>query len=397
MAQPGLSGTIPLIPLVLELRWSMNFESFDVSVVNDQTGIVLWHTSLSPANSSVSWSGDQGLLREKIEISVNFGLGEFHVLASVGSRLPAMDWHDSTIEQRIYWNPALGSAGGKILAFPPMIDDPRFGKSRSVVANITRIVVDDKPRLGTDVGNKVKSIFFAAEPDFLFNVCFAVGDFTIGGSGFFADPSSPWFNVFMGYYEIDVPVSRGRPFGYKSEAATSRQIDVIDLTRIAKADWNYFSNYMYGVPEDAIRPYNRIPDQAPFTQGVEQIGGMEWDSVAVEGVDVVSAYAPMGQGLVNNSDAWSPVWRQTFGGPVIARVRGVEPFAGTKLSARMYLAFRKEDDRYRTRIFGGTVTDRHNIPEFLDAQMAACRATIERNFASLGFPRAIAAPTAPPQ
>jgi hypothetical protein len=388
MTQPVLQGTIPLLPPFapfLELRWSTDLSTVHVSLVQDVTGTPIWETTLTPTNSAIRWKGDQGLLREELDLSVDLSLGELVVKASAGHRLPGMDWSDNKIEEHLYWNPVLGSVAGHGIAYPPVIDSHEFGKSRSVVPNINRIVVDDKPRLGTDVGNKVKTIFFAHEPAFLFNVCFAVGEFTLGGSGLYGDPSSIWFNVFMGYYEIDVPVSRGRPFGYQTESTSSRQIEGSDLTRIAKADWNYFSNYIYGVPEEYIRPHNTLTDQVTFQQTTERIGNKDWDHVVVDGVKVVSGYAPAGRGLLNNSALLSPVWRETFGGAVTKPTEGVPPFVGTTLQAGMYMSFHKEDGRYRTRIFGGTITDRHKNQDFFNAQMGACKNVIVANFSSLGF------------
>lgn len=391
MTQPTLKGSFPLLTLlgkpVLEVSWSMDFSSFDIALVeNLNSDAPLWHIKLTPANSSASYSANQGIVRENLEVSVDFSLGELRVKGSVGHRLPPLtDWSDSSIEQHVFWNPALGSVGGRSVSYAPVVDDSRFGKSKSIVPTVNRIVIDEKPRIGTDVGIKVKKLFFASEPDFLFNVCFAVGDFVTGVIGLYGNPTSIWFNVFMGYYEIDVPVSRGRPFGYKTDATTNRQLELLDIVRIAKADWNYFSNYMYGVPESAIAAHNNVTADVPCQQTAERIGSNEWDLLTVGKVDVVSAYAPGGSGSLTDNSVLSPLWRQTFGLPAGPVDGGLQPFAKTEMRARMYVSFRREDGRYRTRIFGGTVSNLHDDEEFLGAQQAACRTVIETHFADLGF------------
>lgn len=389
-----LGGSIPLLGVSgvasVNLVWelSLDFSRLKLSLItalDGQNAATLWETTLEPAKLSEKFSATQEVLRETVGISVDLYAGELNVNASIGYWLPEKGWTDIQTKEQVCWNPTLGSAGGQTVAHAPVVNDPAFGTSTSIVPTVTRIVVDDKARLGTDVGNKVKKVFFAQEPAFFFNVSFAVGHFLPGFAGPYADPESIWYNVFIGYYEIDVPASRGRPFGYKTTSASGRQIDPQDLMRIGKADWNYFSNYIYGVPEARILPHNGVPPDVVAPATTERIAGREWDSVTMDGMDVVSAYAPQGKGLVDNAGVLSPMWRGTFGSYSGPRPN-TTPFPGITMQAAMYMSFRAEGDRYKTMIFGGTVSELHPAPGFRDAQMAACRQVIAAHFATLGFP-----------
>jgi hypothetical protein len=159
----------------------------------------------------------------------------------------------------------------------------------------------------------------------------------------------------------------------------------MDMVRLGKADWNYFSNYMYGVPEEQIQPHNAIPDTVRSEQASVKIGSKTWDVLSLNGMDMVSAYAPGGAGLTyKNSPAFTPMWRTTFGGPV-GKVDNYVPFAGTVMDSQMYMSFRVEGGRYKTVVFGGTARELHGGPAFLAAQMDACRTVILTYYPSLGF------------
>lgn len=93
-------------------------------------------------------------------------------------------------------------------------------------------------------------------PPLLFNVCFACGA-PEGPTrvGLYGDPRSRWFNVFLGYYQLDVLANAASsPFGYDTNGDVVKD----QVLRIGKSDWNYFSNWMYGVPESAILPNNTL-------------------------------------------------------------------------------------------------------------------------------------------
>jgi hypothetical protein len=291
------------------------------------------------------------------------------------------------------FDPTPGSVGGSVWAHAPFINDAEIGRSRAVVPIINRIHVDGSHKIGPGMGSLAKKAFFADYPGFVFNVCFAVGDFSLFyRPGSYGDPYSPWFNVFVGYYQLDAPKSDWtRPFGYES-GDPHGAIAFADILRLGKADWNYFSNYMYGVPLDCISPFNNIDLASTPCQhlGREVIGSRSWDLVRVDNVEVGSAYesdAPGARRLVNNT-LLTPVWRRTFGLPH-PRPDFPQSFIPTSMRALMYLSFSEDKDHYYTAIFGGTVNQ--SFPDalnerFLDLQLKAGREVITRNYPNLGFP-----------
>lgn len=292
----------------------------------------------------------------------------------------------------IDFDPTPGRVGGSFWAHAPVINDPEIGRSRSVVPIINRIDVDDSQKVGPGMGSLAKEVFFADYPGFAFNVCFAVGDFSlVFRSGTYGDPQSHWFNVFVGYYQLDAQKSEWtRPFGYESPRPHA-DLAFADILRLGKADWNFFSNYMYGVPLDRISPFNTIDlPSTPFENiGRRMIGSRTWDLIGIENVEVVSVYesdAPDARRLTNNTFLTS-IWRRTFGLPC-PRPEFPESFIPTRMRARMYISFNEDDDRYYTTIFGGTVNQ--SFPDdlnnrFLDLQMNACAEVITQHYPSLGF------------
>jgi hypothetical protein len=247
---------------------------------------------------------------------------------------------------------------------------------------------------------------------FVFNTVPCVGEPGPQNIGKYTDPESCWFNVFLGYYQIDVDAQKwGRPFGYvcdhKAESAVRRD----DLIRLGKADWNWFSNWMYGVPTEAIEPYMTVPGEATVTVlGVTQIGASDWHEVAVENVRVASTYESdtagarklVGRGPLGHA------WRDSFGLPQ-PRPDRTKSFFPTCLRARLYMAYSWQDANhepgrkhrpptFHTYMFGATVwadDPRRNDAfknEFMAAQLACIRRLIESNFATQGFP--LAAPPA---
>ncbi len=300
--------------------------------------------------------------------------------------------------------PLVGAVGGSPFAHGPVVEDadPVIGRSVSLGPTVVRIVVGDEGGAPANVGSLVKRKFFPERPGFLFNVCFSRGP---GRS--YGDPHSIWFNVFVGYYEIDVARrSWGRPFGYLSGRGVAPAIDFEDVVRIGKADWNYFSNYMYGVPARHIEPFDRVDlgavrcahlGRERICGGRTEARGHYWDSVELDHVEVVSAYLSDGDGeaLESPSPLLSPLWRLSFGRPC-PRLTHPRSFIPTDMRARLYMSYSEchhpaLGESYRTHIFGGTVNNAYPDAEkngrFLDLQMRALRRVIREHYPDLGFKR----------
>jgi hypothetical protein len=293
--------------------------------------------------------------------------------------------------------PAVGDIDNRFFVNQVKVDDPRFGESGSP-PSVLEIVVDDRSISPGGVGRLVKRHFFPAEGKLVFNVAFSCGKPTLC-RGRYADPTSIWFNVFFGYYQIDVPRSTwNRPFGYESPANGRATLRPLDILKIGKADWNYFSNYMYGVPEAAILPYNGIDESKTLVtkHARVRIGRSYWDHLTLDGVEVVSAYVSGqdGQRLVMTDHVWTPIWRSLFG-PTEASDAHPKSFIPTHMRAEIYMAWVERHDRdlreraYSTLIFGATVNADYPDPAeneaFMQAQLAAVRRVMEKSYGTSGF------------
>jgi hypothetical protein len=292
---------------------------------------------------------------------------------------------DKTI---LRYAPAHGSVGGNSKPDPLVFKDSRFGESRMSSKNVTRMFVEDNERLLADVGRHVKKDLWGDYPDWVFNTVACVGAFDGEGRGSYTDPTSIWFNVFLGYYQIDAPKPDWtRPFAYEAADGAAAKIRFDEVVRLGKSDWNYFSNWMYGVPAESIEPHNVVEMSkvraAQADAGV--IGSGSWHRVSIQGVDFVSAYEASHPGaidLVRNS-LLSGLWRKAFGQPN-PRPEHTESFVGTTMDAELYVSYWEDEEAFHTVIFGGTGPSGGD-PGFLAGQLEAAAAVIARSYPNLGF------------
>ena len=111
----------------------------------------------------------------------------------------------------------IGEIDNKFFLDGADVDDPKIGKSRAF-PTAQEIVVDKERSAPAGVGQLVDSTFFKDSPKLVFNVAFSCADSNPFKPGAYGDPHSIWFNVFFGYYEIDVAQKAwGRPFGYEAD------------------------------------------------------------------------------------------------------------------------------------------------------------------------------------
>lgn len=385
LGRAQLAKGLSIVPTISLDRESVRF---DVML----NGLVVFTTTLGQGKLCDRWTGNQGFFKEDLTFCADLAEGELTVSGDL-CVLTLTGWSCQRFENEVLvaWSPTIGAVGGQIEAHPPEVSDATMGPSRSIVPTITRIPVDSVRRVGTSVGNLVKSTYFADVPDFLFNVCFAVGWFPLAGPGVYGDPTNGWFNVFVGYYQIDCPKPAWtRPFGYDI-SSSGRAVNFDDVVRIGKADWNYFSNWMYGVPLEAVMPYDPLdPDTKNSSLGRRRVGASEWDLVDVNGFSVVTAYtsnAPGAAGLVDNS-ILTPAWRLTYGEPNPQSGHDTS-FPGTKMHARLYMAYSEDESAYHTYLFGGTVNKTFDGPAndaLLAEQMRAVEAVMTTHYPQLGFP-----------
>ena len=300
--------------------------------------------------------------------------------------------------------PMAGDIDNKFQAPEAKVKDPRFGESEGLPF-VMEIKVDGENSAPADVGRKVDQVFFPHQGELLFNVSFACGKPKgLFRTGSYGDPRSIWFNVFFGYYEIDVEQKVwGRPFGYEADGKTVHWDDIL---RIGKSDWNYFSNWMYGVPDVAIDPTNsplRGPTTTTTHHGRKNVNGREWDVLEIDNANVVSAYDDGGKGgaqLVDR-DLWSFLWRASYGFPIKKKVVEEPRFFPCPMKAKLYMTTRpnKRDNdlgtpSFQTFLFGGTINNwysaksdahRKENEAFLEVQMEAVRRVMKASYPDLGF------------
>jgi hypothetical protein len=315
--------------------------------------------------------------------------GTIGVNAQVGSRRAGV--------ALAHFDPAIGSLGGSSSLHAPHLASPTFGYSSACTPVPMRIHLDDRRRAICSVNQIVRARVFRPEqyPPFVFNVVPCVGGAQPGERSY-ADPGSHWFNVFFGAYQIDCPKRRwSRPFGYLDAAGPDSAVAVDDIVRIGVADWNWFSNWMYGVPASVLEGYPepRGADVVTVAPALERIGESWWHAITVEPVTVASSYSPHGADLVENSPL-AKVWQASFGTAPDAAT--VASFAPTVMRARLHQAYWEDARTYHTMLFGGTVAIAADAG-FLDAQVTATSELIRAHHARRGFSSAGRAGFTPPR
>jgi hypothetical protein len=145
---------------------------------------------------------------------------------------------------------------------------------------------------------------------------------------------------------------------------------------------------MYGVPEEEAERHSDLnqPGITTSQSGPGRVGSSSWHVVTVENLEFVSAYesdAPDAGKLELNS-LLTGVWRRCYGPPTPRR-EWPESFVSTSMATHLLMSYWEDDEAFRTVMFGGSAQVGSD-PAFLDAQMAANRAVIERTYPDLGFP-----------
>lgn len=284
--------------------------------------------------------------------------------------------------------PSVGRVGGSTAVHPPMVDDAQWGHSLPCSPAVLRFFIDDSRRSLASAGQRVKRALFAEHPPFVFNTVACVGCDPGSDDRRYNDPRSPWFNVFFGYYQIDCAKDAwSRPFAYRSAAAADSVVVADDLIRLGLADWLWFSNWMYGLPEDLALRYSSSGGRRATVsdQGLHQIGRKRWHRVRVEGVEVASCQEGDRAGhrrLAHNSPL-SAIWRRSFG-PVRRRSHWPQSFQPVTLEAVSDMCYWEDDQAFHTVVFGAT-SSAGTDPAFLQTQLKALRAVIETSYPDVGF------------
>ena len=378
------ADSVPLAP-GMDLRLSMppGEESLLLSVLHEGAVVASATAKVGATEHTLRYLSE--LVNLRLEVAVDGLLGEVEASGTVQMRDPATGHWETALdvdgEVLARYAPVAGVVGRSPVPDPPAVDDARFGKSRPTATGVTRLFVGDEPRLLTDVGRKAQKRLWARYPGgFVFNTVACVGSYV--------DPDSPWFNVFLGYYQIDVAKKEwGRPFGYRSADGIASQVEFEDIVRLGKTDWNWFSNWMYGVPEEEVLPCDDVDMGAVSCAQSDAgtVGASRWHYTKVGNVDFVSAYesdAPGAARLVDNT-LLSPTWRLSYGEPA-PRPGHTVSFPATRLDAELYIAYWEDATDFHTVMFGGTAPVGAD-PDFLAVQMRAAEDVMARTYPTLGF------------
>ena len=375
----------------LEMRCTMDALDDSVLVAIAWHGRVLRRQRFSRTHDHDTLRIALPFLRIELGLWVDVFAGEIAGEGEIAVRPFFGRWRKLLDTERrvlVRFDPAVGEICGSLGFVEPTVDHPTYGRSRLCTPAILRLHVDEGKREISDAGRLVKETLFARHPPFVFNTIACVGPADAQGKGAYPDPDSIWFNVFFGCYQIDAPKPDwSRPFGYESANGAASKIEFDDVTRLGEADWNFFSNWMYGVPRKAIDPYNVVdPVTAVQAPAPVRVGNTLWHQASVDGVKCVSTYesdAP-GAGQLMTNTPIVDVWRRAFGLPN-PRPNHPDSFVPTTIRAELHMAYSEDADAFHTVICGGTARLPVNRP-FLDAQLAAIRQVMEAGYADCGFP-----------
>jgi phospholipase C len=404
-AIPGVAPGTPRHDLGLGFAVVFGFPQLDaveVSLVHGKR--TLWHHTFDRHRDDAD---EPEATPDEHVVTIPLGLArlQFHLDADLfdgtvawQAELSHRAWFTRPWSRRRQWSrasvaidPSIGVIDGRTAFTPPAVDDPTYGRSQSCTDTILRFHVADEERKVCNVGQLVKQRMFPPPyQPFVFNAVACVGAFTREGPQCYANPRSPWFNVFLGYYQIDCDRALwSRPFGFEAAAGYTSEPRIEDLVRLGKADWNYFSNWDYGVPETVLWPYDRVSVHSnDYTDGgMEEIGGRWWHRIDLLGVEVASAYvsdAPGALRLVDNTVVAGMI-RDSFGYPQSDPLHP-NSFIPKRLDAALRMAYFEDDDGYHTLIFGGTAHTGRDAG-LLQAEVDAVEAVIAGHYAERGFER----------
>jgi len=398
LSSAGPPGPGDADAVTLPIRWGLTAEyrypGLDaVEVVLRYRRWTLWQHRFVPESGERHHRLSLGLVRlvwtvtcDMFTGTLAWGIGLDRRARRARPWVPGRRRLDRTV---IRFDPSIGMIGGQTDVYPPVVHDPVYGDSQNCTGTILRVHIDDEVRELCRVGSLVKSRMFPPPyPPFVFNAVACVGAFEPDGPQRYGNPDSPWFNVFLGYYQLDCArAAWDRPFGFHAADGADSLPCVEDLVRLGKSDWNYFSNWDYGVPEDAVEPYCDV-DVEPadhVDHGLVEIAGRRWRHLDLLGVEVASSYVsdhPGARQLVDNTII-AGMLHEGFGYPD-PQPHHPTSFIPTRLDGSLVMAYYADEEAFHTLIFAGTAHTGEDRP-LLAAAADATRRVVAEHYAHFGF------------
>ena len=252
----------------------------------------------------------------------------------------------------------VGEINNRIFSPPIILKSEKFGDSTNYQF-VSEFKIDKNNTLLENVWSILKSYF---DFDFIFNVSFSCAKPYLSQRDRYADPYSIWFNIFLGYYQIDISTKeRDLPFAF-SKIGLEEKLNLDEIIKIGKADWNLFSNFLYGVPKDELLEYCKINkrDKDYISVKKVKIEGYQLWEVIVNSIEVVTAYqSNVGKEL--NEELANSIWQTVFGSPS-SREEFPESFIPANMKVVLYLNYQIiendpdiKEPMWSTNIFGGTI------------------------------------------
>jgi hypothetical protein len=181
--------------------------------------------TIDETNPELKLQEGEAFIRADLDVTLEPFLGQVLASGDVevnenGTWIPVAQFPNTPL---FLYDPTKGVIAGKTGPFPPKVSENpgHWGPSYSSSGNgITRFHITDDDRSLTDIGRRVKQMMFPDYPPLVMNIIACCGQPYADGTGPYVDPRSPWFNIFLGAYQMDCLKSDGwtRPLGYESAA-----------------------------------------------------------------------------------------------------------------------------------------------------------------------------------
>jgi hypothetical protein len=236
--------------------------------------------------------------------------------------------------------------GGRLFFGDPILPD----ETRAPSPVPFRFYLSDRGLRRHTVEGLAKRGFLREMPPIDLRVYFEVGR-GHGGRAAYADPTSPWFNVFLGSYEVRVPRAAGTPFAYGDADGSLCPRTIL---RLGLADWGWLSSYMAGcLPPFEVEAAPTAPIAEPVGATTHVwLGDARWQTATWVARGVPAPVAARWR------SPFVPAWRAAFGGAFPGAGAVGPPVVD--MTAFFYARAYGSRSHWHTLVSGGSVS--HLVP-----------------------------------